>query len=99
MDQPLPSEYFGSLLQEEDAELRTMREQAEVAGLPTIQVSPELARFLSWLVPAIRARSILEIGTLFGYSATILARGLPDGGKLLSLEAEPRHATLARANL
>jgi predicted O-methyltransferase YrrM len=76
-----------------------MRTEAEAAGLPTIQVSPELARFLSWLVPAVRAQTILEIGTLFGYSAVTMARALLPGGRLLSLEAEPRHAALARRNI
>jgi predicted O-methyltransferase YrrM len=69
------------------------------AGLPAIQVSPVQGRFLRWLVRSRGARSVLEIGTLGGYSALWLAGGLPSGGRLVTLEREPRHAEVARKNV
>jgi predicted O-methyltransferase YrrM len=69
------------------------------AGLPPISVSPSQGKLLHVLARALEARTILEIGTLGGYSAIWLARALPAGGSLITLEAEPRHAELARANL
>ncbi len=72
---------------------------ARAAGLPEIQVSALQGRLLEVLARAIGARRVLEIGTLFGYSAICLARALPPEGRLVTLEVEPRHAELARANL
>jgi predicted O-methyltransferase YrrM len=69
------------------------------AGLPPISVSPSQGKLLHVLARALEARTILEIGTLGGYSAIWLARALPAGGSLITLEAEPRHAEVARANL
>src|SRR5258706_14083834 len=69
------------------------------AGLPPISVSPSQGKLLHVLARAHGARTILEIGTLGGYSAIWLARALPPGGSLITLEAEPRHAEAARANL
>jgi predicted O-methyltransferase YrrM len=67
--------------------------------LPEIEVSPTQGRFLNLLVRISGARLILEIGTLGGYSTIWLARGLPRGGRLVTLEAEPRHASVARENI
>lgn len=69
------------------------------AGLPAIQVSPLQGKLLWLLARSLRARAILEIGTLGGYSTIWLARALPDGGRLITLEADPRHAQVARANI
>jgi len=69
------------------------------AGLPAIDVSPAHARLLQILASIAGARRILEIGTLGGYSTIHLARALPDGGRLVTLEALPKHAEVARANL
>jgi predicted O-methyltransferase YrrM len=69
------------------------------AGLPEISVSPAQGKLLHLLALAQGARRILEIGTLGGYSAIWLARALPSGGRLVTLEADPRHAEVARANL
>jgi predicted O-methyltransferase YrrM len=69
------------------------------AGLPPIAVSPPQGQLLYLLARAIAARAILELGTLGGYSTIWLARALPDGGRLVTLELEPRHAEVARANL
>jgi predicted O-methyltransferase YrrM len=69
------------------------------AGLPAINVSPVQGKLLHLLARAIGARNVLEIGTLGGYSTIWLARALPDGGRVISLEADPRHAEVARANI
>ena len=68
------------------------------AGLPAIQVSPPQGRLLEMLARLIRARNILEIGTLGGYSTLWLARGLEPGGRIVTLELEPKHAEVARAS-
>ncbi len=65
-------------------------------GLPAISVKPEEGRFLQFLVRAIGARKAVELGTLGGYSGIWIARGLANGGKLITLEKEPRHAEIAQ---
>lgn len=74
---------------------------ATVAGaaLPQIQVSDLQGGFLAVLARAIRARRILEVGTLFGFSTIVLARALPADGRLVTLEVSPEHARIARENL
>jgi predicted O-methyltransferase YrrM len=69
------------------------------AGLPAIDVSPAQGKFLHLLAKAVGARRILEVGTLGGYSTIWLARALPADGSLITLEIDPRHADVARANL
>ena len=69
------------------------------AGLPTIDVAPNQGKLLQLLARIQGARRILEIGTLGGYSTIWLARALPSSGKLVTLEAEPKHAEVARANI
>jgi predicted O-methyltransferase YrrM len=69
------------------------------AGLPEIDVSAPQGKFLSLLAAATGARRILEIGTLGGYSTIWFARALPEGGKIVTIEFEPRHAETARANI
>jgi predicted O-methyltransferase YrrM len=72
---------------------------AKAAGLPEIQVAPNQGKLLWLLARARGARRILELGTLGGYSAIWLARALPPGGRLVTLELDPKHAEVARANL
>jgi predicted O-methyltransferase YrrM len=72
---------------------------SEAAGLPTINVTPNQGKLLMLLARAMGARRILEIGTLGGYSTIWLARGLGPVGRLITIEANPDHATLARANI
>ena len=72
--------------------------ESEKAGLPTIQVSPPQGRLLELLARALGARAILEIGTLGGYSTLWLARGLAPGGRIVTLEMDPKHAEVARRN-
>ena len=69
------------------------------AGLPQIDVSPAQGKFLHLLAKLIGARRILEIGTLGGYSTIWLARGLAEGGRVISLEADAKHARAARENI
>ena len=71
----------------------------EAAGLPPIDVSPPQGKFLNILARLIGARRILEIGTLGGYSTIWLARALPAGGQVVSLEFSPHHAKTAEANI
>lgn len=69
------------------------------AGLPAFDVAANQGQFLALLVRMVRAQRVLEIGTLGGYSTIWMARELPEDGELLTLEAEPRHAAVARENL
>ena len=76
----------------------TLRDSAS-AGLPAIQVSPAQGKLLHLLAKIHGARTILEVGTLGGYSTIWLARALPAGGRLITLEADPKHAEVARTNI
>jgi predicted O-methyltransferase YrrM len=91
--------YIGENLVPADPVLEAALRASADAGLPPISVSPSQGKLLHLLARAQGARTILEIGTLGGYSAIWLARALPPGGRLITLEAEPRHAEVARANL
>jgi len=86
------------LLPPDDALDRALAASA-AEGLPSIQVSPAQGRLLEILARAQRARSILEIGTLGGYSTIWLARALPPGGRLITLELDAHHADVARRNI
>src|SRR5918994_4066333 len=91
--------YFGDLLVSADPALDEALSDSAAAGLPAINVSPVQGKLLHLLARAIGARNVLEIGTLGGYSTIWLARALPEGGRLISLEADARHAEVARANI
>jgi len=82
-----------------DAALDAALAASAAAGLPPIQVSAPQGRWLQVLARLTGARAILEIGTLGGYSTICLARGLAPGGRLVTLEIDPRHAEVARANV
>jgi predicted O-methyltransferase YrrM len=71
----------------------------EAGGLPQIDVSPPQGKLLHLIARMIGAKRILEIGTLGAYSAIWLARALPEGGRLVTLEYDPHHARVARANI
>jgi predicted O-methyltransferase YrrM len=92
-------DYLAEALVPSDPVLEAAIQEGIRAGLPQIQVSPVQARMLHLLTRLIGARRILEIGTLAGYSAIWLARGMAPGGRLITLEANPRHAEVARSNL
>jgi predicted O-methyltransferase YrrM len=91
--------YFAGLLAPRDEKLDAAVEANRKAGLPAIDVSPLQGKFLHVLVQMAQAKRVLEIGTLGGYSTIWMARALPRGGRIVSLELEPRHAAVARANL
>ena len=80
----------------EDAVLQTVRRNTLERGLPEIQIRPEEGQILQFLAALVGARRILEIGTLAGYSGIWLARGLPEGGQLTTIEFDPKHARVAR---
>jgi predicted O-methyltransferase YrrM len=91
--------YVEGLFVPRDDALSRGLEDAEAAGLPSINVSPNEGKLLHLIARIARASRVLEIGTLGGYSTTWLARALPPEGRLVTLELEPRHAEVARANL
>ena len=88
-------QYIGDLLLPPDPELDAALQASVAAGLPQINVSPAQGKLLQLLARLQGARAILEIGTLAGYSTIWLARALPPGGRLITLEAEPKHAEVA----
>lgn len=91
--------YFESVLIGDDPALDATRKANAAAGLPDIAVAPNQGKLLNLMARMIGARRILEVGTLGGYSAIWLARALPQGGELVTLEYNPRHAEVARANI
>jgi predicted O-methyltransferase YrrM len=102
MPQPLwtsVDEYVSSLLIPPDPALDAALEKSQSAGLPSIAVSPPQGKLLYLLALTRQARSILEIGTLGGYSTIWLARALPPEGRLVTLEVNATHAEVARANI
>jgi predicted O-methyltransferase YrrM len=92
-------EFVRDTLAPEDEPLQRALEDAEAAGLPAIQVPASQGRLLQLLAQTVGARRALEFGTLGGYSTIWLARGLPDGGRLTTLEADPRYADVAEASI
>jgi predicted O-methyltransferase YrrM len=91
--------YITDLLVPPDPVLDAALQASAAAGLPPYQVSPNEGKLLHLLARLRGARSILEIGTLAGYSTIWLARALPADGRLITLEADPRHAKVAHANI
>jgi predicted O-methyltransferase YrrM len=90
--------YFTELLAPPDPVLAAALAAAVAAGLPAHEVTPGQGKLLHLLARLRGARRILEIGTLAGYSTIWLARALPPGGRLVTLEANPAHAAVARVN-
>lgn len=91
--------YLEDALLGDDPVLDATRKASRAAGLPDIAVSPTQGKFLHLMARMIGAKRILEIGTLGGYSAIWLARALPEGGELVTLEYDPKHADVARSNI
>ncbi len=91
--------YIEALFTPPDPALSQNLADADAAGLPAINVSPNQGRLLYLLAKIAGARRVLEIGTLGGYSTTWLARALPADGLLVTLELESRHAQVARRSL
>ena len=92
-------EHLEAALLPADPELDAALADARAAGLPPIDVSPAQGALLQVMALAIGASRVLEVGTLGGYSTMWLARALPAGGRLVSLEIEQRHADVAGSNL
>lgn len=89
---------FNEVLHTEDAALAAARQSAQDAEMPAIEVSAQHGKLLSLFATISGARRVLEIGTLAGYSTINLARGVGEDGNVVTLEYEPRHADIARAN-
>jgi predicted O-methyltransferase YrrM len=92
-------QYINNIAIGGDAALEAASEAAVAAQLPPISVTPAHGKLLHLMARAQSARRILEIGTLAGYSTIWLARAVPAGGRVVTLEANPMHADIARANL
>jgi predicted O-methyltransferase YrrM len=92
-------EYVSGLLAPHDEALDAALSAGVEAGLPPIQVSPPQGQLLNLLAKTVGAKRILEFGTLAGYSTIWLARALPDDGRLVTLEADPDYAEVARKNI
>jgi predicted O-methyltransferase YrrM len=92
-------DYVSRLLAPHDEALEAAIAASDEAGLPPIQVSPPQGKLLALLAKSIGARVALEFGTLGGYSTIWLGRALPAGGSLVTLEADPAYAEVARSNI
>jgi predicted O-methyltransferase YrrM len=92
-------DFIAGALFPDDPVLDSALAASAAAGLPHIQVSPAQGRLLQLFARMQRARAILEIGTLGGYSTIWLARALPADGRLITMEYEPKHADVARENI
>jgi predicted O-methyltransferase YrrM len=92
-------QYIGEALMKGDPTYDFALKNSDAAGLPAIQVSPAQGKFLQLLAQSMGARRILEVGTLGGYSTLWMARALPADGQLITLEFDPKHAEVARANI
>ncbi|AIO35863.1 O-methyltransferase, putative [Burkholderia cenocepacia] len=91
--------YFSATLVPSDDALDAALAASEAAGLPAINVAPNQGKLLQLLATIRGARRILEVGTLGGYSTIWLARALPPGGRLVTLELNPAHAEVATRNI
>lgn len=92
------SDYITKLFIAQDKPLEQILEDIPKKSLPAISIRSEEGRYLQFLARSCGAKKAIEIGTLGGYSGTWIARGLVDGGKLITLEKEAKHANVARAN-
>jgi len=102
MTEPDPAaldDMLNELLATEDDALRAAREAGDAAGMPRIEVSAQSGKLLSLLATVTGATSVLEIGTLAGYSTICLARGVGTHGRVVTLEYAAEHAEVARASL
>lgn len=91
--------YIAALLAPDDPVLTATEQSIIAAGMPVISVSANQGKFLQMLALLCRANKILELGTLGGYSTIWMARALPPGGKLTTIELEPAYAEVARKNI
>ncbi len=92
-------DYIGDLLGQEDAVLKETIRSLDQAGMPQISVSANQGKFLQVLLILGNVKTVLELGTLGGYSTIWLARALPEDGKIITLEIDEHHAEIARQNI
>lgn len=92
-------DYATQLFPAEDDLLRVLKEEAIAAEIPEIQISPEQAAFMQVFLRAIGARRVLEVGTLGGYSAIVMARAIPDDGTVVTIERDPFRAEFAQKQI
>jgi len=95
---PVTANHFRYLAEhttQEDDFLRNLKAEARAAGIPPIWISPEQGSFMQLLLKAIRAKEVIEIGTLAGYSAVWMARAVPADGHVRTIEVSSRHADFA----
>lgn len=92
-------EYLIQNFSGENDSLKEIKLNAIQNGIPQISISPEQLKFLQFLIKSINAKNVLEIGTLFGYSAIGMAMALPEDGKVITFELEPERAALSRENI
>ena len=92
-------DYLSDLLVKPDSALEQALTTSTAAGLPEISVTPNQGKLLHLMARAQGAQNILEVGTLGGYSTIWLARALPPGGRLITLEYDPKHAAIAQTNI
>lgn len=92
-------DYMTDLFPAEDALLVNLRKESERAELPEIHISPEQGAFMAVLLKAIGARRVIEVGTLGGYSAIIMARALPPDGHVDTIKVDPLRAEFAREQI
>jgi predicted O-methyltransferase YrrM len=92
-------QYYSEMLVAQDTALEAALADSEAAGLPAINVAPNQGKLLMFIAQLMGARTILEVGTLGGYSTIWLGRALPADGALVTLELSPANAAVARRNL
>lgn len=88
--------YIREVFSREDRALKAIRQGVSARGMPDIGIQPEEGRFLQFLTACCRARKVIEIGTLGGYSGCWIARGLQPDGKLITIEKSSKHAQVAK---
>jgi len=101
MNQPLfesVDHYISQLFHDEDDCLKATEKSIIESGIPQISVSPNQGKYLHILARLCKARKILELGTLGGYSTIWMARALPEDGRLITMEIDPKHAAVAQQN-
>src|SRR5687768_2111114 len=102
MNQPLfetVDQYISNLLGYEDEALKAATRSLSEANMPAISISPNQGKLLQVFARLVNAKNILELGTLAGYSTIWMARALPKDGRLITLEADPKHAAVAQKNI
>jgi caffeoyl-CoA O-methyltransferase len=90
-------EYLTTRFGTDDDLLRDLKRDADAKGIPAIQISEEQSAFMQVFLRSIHARRVLEVGTLAGYSAIVMARALPAVGRVDTIELNPMHAAFARS--